>query len=239
MAENTNNPLYLLFAIVDRGKRRRVRRTLEAYGIRFSLNLMGIGTAKHDLMTYLGLGDRERDIVLAGIPGNAKKKVLSALYADLKLYRQGAGIIFTLPMASVAGRATLSILKGDVPEDSPSEGGTMHKEEQADLIITIVQRGYSRDVVEAAKNAGAQGATVVHGRASGQGDIRRFYGITVEPQKDVVLMLVRNEVVSDVMRAICDKAGLKTAGLGISFSLPVTEVVGALGFTDPSFLEEN
>lgn len=229
----------MLVAIVDRGKRRRVRRTLEAYGIRFSMNLMGMGTAKNDLLTYLGLGDRERDIVLAGISGSARKTVLSALYAELKLYRQGSGIIFVLPMNSVGGRATLRILQGDVPGDTPSEGESMHCEENADLVITIVQRGYSRDVVEAAKDAGAQGATVVHGRASGQGDIRRFYGITVEPQKDVVLMLVRNEVVNDVMRAICAKAGLKTAGLGISFSLPVTDVIGALGFTDPSFLKDH
>lgn len=239
MGDKALDPLYLLFVIVDRGRRRRVRRLLEQYGVHFSLNLMGMGTARTDLLRYLGVGERERDIVLAGVLRSTKRTLLRALSKDLKLHKQGHGIVFTLPMSSVGGRRTFDILRGDERFTSEAgEGGTMHHQEQADLVITIVQRGYSHDVVEAAKSAGAQGATVLHGRASGEGEIRRFYGITVEPQKDVVLMLVRNEIMADVMRAICDKAGLKTAGLGISFSMPVVDVIGALGFENPPYVAE-
>lgn len=235
--EETNHVLFLLCAIVDRGRRRRVRRTLEAHGVLFSLNLMGMGTARTDLLTYLGIGDRERDIVLAAVPAAGRGRLLRALSTDLKLKKHGSGILFTLPMSAVGGKATLEILRGDTPSGAREREGTMHSE-HADLIITIVQRGYAQDVVEAAKSVGAQGATVLHGRASGIGEIRRFYGITVEPQKDVVLMLVPHDIVGDVMRVVCQQAGLKTAGMGISFSLPVVDVVGALGFDDPPYVEE-
>lgn len=236
MDEITKEALYLLIAIVDRGKRKRVRKVLEKHGVHFSLNFMGMGTARTDLLQYLGIGERERDIVMAAVPGGRLMEVLGAIAADLKIRKQGNGILFALTLTSVAGRATLDILRGDQSPGAAGKGENM-KHTQAELIITIVQRGYAHDVVEAAKSAGAQGATVLHGRASGEGDVRRFYGITVEPQKDVVLMLVRTETVSDVMRAICARAGLKTAGLGISFSLPVTDVVGALGFENPPYVE--
>ena len=54
----------------------------------------------------------------------------------------------------------------------------------------------------------------------------------MEPEKDVVLLVVRRDVRSDVIRAICKAAGLKTSGRGIVFSLPVDDIIGAYGIED-------
>ena len=231
MPEKTYDALYLLWSIVDRGQRRQVRRILGEHGQHLTFNIMGEGTARTELLDYLGLGDRKRDIVLAGVCGSQKRAVLRDLARRLRIAERGGGILFTLPMAAIGGARTLSIMRGDVPEDAECKGEKM-QHSRAELIMTIVERGCAQDVVEAAQRVGAQGATVVHGRASSTAERRQFFGIMVEPQKDVVLLLVRTEVAADVMRAITTAAGLKTAGRGICFSLPVADVVGALGFSD-------
>lgn len=236
MIENTTDSLYWLTAIVDRGERRTVRRVLAGYGLPLTFNIMGEGTARTELLDYLGLGDRKRDIVVSGVCGSQKQVILTALTTGLKLKKQGNGILFTLPMFNVGGTRTLSILRGDVPVDAVCKGETM-RHHRAELVITIVQRGYAPEVVEAAQEEGAQGATVVHGRASSTDERRQFFGIMVEPQKDVVLMLVPRDVTANVMKAITKAAGLKTAGKGICFSMPVADVVGALGIEDAAFIE--
>lgn len=238
MAEKRAEALYLLGCIVNRGKRRRVRRILAEHGIRLSFNEMGMGTARSDLLTLFGIGEIERDFVFAGVAASAKRTVLEALKTGLKLERPGGGILFTIPMTSVGGPKTLELLAGSVPGMNREDKGETMQPRTAELIITIVQRGYAHDVVEAARSGGAQGATVLHGRAASEGEPRRFYGIMVEPQKDIVLLLVRRDVKADVMRKISAAAGLRTAGTGISFSLPVTDVVGALGFEDAPYVQD-
>ncbi|MGI6004963.1 MAG: P-II family nitrogen regulator [Christensenellales bacterium] len=97
-----------------------------------------------------------------------------------------------------------------------------------DLIVTIVNRGFSDQVMEAAKEAGAHGGTVVLARGTGLEDAEKFFGISITPEKELVLILVREEKRTPVMQAIGHEAGLMTEAGGICFSLPVDEVVGAV-----------
>ena len=59
-----------------------------------------------------------------------------------------------------------------------------------ELIITIINRGFSEDVVDAAKSAGAQGGTVLHARGTGVHEAEKFFGISIQPEKEMVLTLV-------------------------------------------------
>ncbi len=95
-----------------------------------------------------------------------------------------------------------------------------------ELIITIINRGFSEDVVDAAKSAGAQGGTVLHARGTGVHEAEKFFGISIQPEKEMVLTLVPSGIKQAVMRAICEHAGLSTEGRGLSFSVPVDEVRG-------------
>lgn len=102
----------------------------------------------------------------------------------------------------------------------------MSNDKQFDLIITIVNRGFADDVVDAARSAGAEGGTIMYGRGTGVHEHVKFFGITIEPEKEVVLILILSEKKQAVMEAICNKAGLLTPGKGISFSMPVDDAVG-------------
>jgi nitrogen regulatory protein P-II 1 len=107
------------------------------------------------------------------------------------------------------------------------EGGlTMNKDREYDLIITIVNRGCADVAVEAAKQAGSQGGTIFYARGTGIHEVQKFFGITIQPEKEVLLSLVKHELTKDIMHAIVDKAGLTTPGRGLSFVLPVEDVAG-------------
>jgi len=99
-------------------------------------------------------------------------------------------------------------------------------EEKYSLIVTIVNRGYADTVISSAREAGARGGTVLYARGSGIHETETFLHIPIQPEKELVLTLVKKEAVRDIITAITEKAGLKEAGRGISFVLPVLRTAG-------------
>jgi nitrogen regulatory protein PII len=95
-----------------------------------------------------------------------------------------------------------------------------------DLIITIVNKGNCKKVVEASKKAGADGGTLLFGRGTGIHEHAKLFGITIEPEKEVVLTLIRRDICEKVLDAIVSEADLNKPGKGIAFVLEVERVVG-------------
>ncbi len=99
--------------------------------------------------------------------------------------------------------------------------------EAMSLIVTIVAPGFSADVVNASKNAGADGATILSGRGTSIHENTVLLGVPIQPEKEMVLILVKKSLRKNVMREIVRVCNLNTEGKGITFSLPVDEVSGA------------
>ena len=95
-----------------------------------------------------------------------------------------------------------------------------------EVIFCIVNKGFADRAMDAARAAGAKGGTILHGRGTASPDAEKLFGITIQPDKDVVLLLVPAKIKDDVLHAIYKSAGLKSAGQGIAFSLPVSRAVG-------------
>ena len=95
-----------------------------------------------------------------------------------------------------------------------------------EMIMCIVNAGFSETVMEAAKSAGARGGTILNGRGTANKEAESFFHIAIQPEKEVVMILVDKEIKDAVLHALYQKAGLDTMGQGIAFSLPVDEVVG-------------
>ncbi len=98
--------------------------------------------------------------------------------------------------------------------------------ENYELIITIVNAGYTDLVMEAAKAEGATGGTVLDGKGTGNEAMEKFFGITIQPEKELVLILIARNLKDAVLKAIYRDAGLETKGQGIAFALPVDDVAG-------------
>lgn len=95
-----------------------------------------------------------------------------------------------------------------------------------ELVIALVNTGFSEVVMEAAKEAGARGGTVVHARGTAGKDISKKYGIVITPDKEMVLILVTHKIADNVVKEIYKRAGLATDGQGIVFTLPVDNIAG-------------
>lgn len=95
-----------------------------------------------------------------------------------------------------------------------------------DLVLTIVKRGFADQVVDAAKAAGADGGTVFFAKGTGIHEVEKFLSISIQPEKEIVMNVVLREHTESIMEAIVAAAGLETAGRGLTFVLPIDDIVG-------------
>jgi len=94
------------------------------------------------------------------------------------------------------------------------------------LIVAIVSQGRTTPLVEAAKEAGAEGATIVRGRGTGVHESAKFLGVPIEPEKDMLFVLIPKEATDTVLDAMITAGNLDEPGKGIAFVLDVPRVAG-------------
>lgn len=95
-----------------------------------------------------------------------------------------------------------------------------------EMIMCIVNSGFSETVMDAAREFGAKGGTVIRGRGTANVEAEKLYGIAIQPDKEIVLILVDTAIKNDILHAVYKAAGLNTPGQGIAFAVPVEDVVG-------------
>ena len=94
------------------------------------------------------------------------------------------------------------------------------------LVIAIINKGYTDLVMEAAKSAGSRGGTTFTARGTGNKELGDFFGIAIQPEKEIVFILVEDKIKDNVLLQIYKDAGLDTKGSGIAFSIKVNDVIG-------------
>lgn len=102
----------------------------------------------------------------------------------------------------------------------------INNEIQYELVMAIVNKGMTDLVMEAARKKGARGGTISVARGTGNSELAKEYGVVIQPEKEIVYIVVDKNIKDDVMKAIYDDAGLNTKGQGIVISLPITHTVG-------------
>lgn len=95
-----------------------------------------------------------------------------------------------------------------------------------EVIFCVVNAGFADAVMDAAKEYGARGGTVIHARGTANSLAEKKFEIPVQPEKEVVMILVPSSIKDDVLHGLYRSVGLKTPGQGIAFSLPVDAAVG-------------
>jgi nitrogen regulatory protein PII len=95
-----------------------------------------------------------------------------------------------------------------------------------EVIFCVVNAGFSEAVMDAAKEFGARGGTVIRARGTANSESEKLFGITIEPEKEIVMILVPSDIKDDILHALYREVGLKTPGQGIAFSMPVDNEVG-------------
>mgnify|MGYP003308421163 CR=1 FL=1 len=209
----------MLFIIINDSDEKYVTRIFNKYKIGFRFVVNGMGTASGSLLDYFGLNQEDKTVMNVIVSSRLCKCLLNDLIEKGRFNEHGKGIAFSIPLSS-ATKYMVDFYGNQELEDIDMEEVNQH------LIVTIVNVGNAEKVMTEAKKVGAGGGTTLSGRGLSNEKLIKFLNIAIEPEKDVVLILVPDEKREVVMKSIIDTLGLKTPGAGICFSLPVDYVAG-------------
>ena len=97
---------------------------------------------------------------------------------------------------------------------------------QFKLIMAFVKPSITDNVVDAMKEAGATGATIIPARGTGIHEAKSFFGLSIEDQTDIIVFLVEEHVVEDLMKVMQLAGKFDKPGTGIAFVLPIEHIAG-------------
>lgn len=212
----------VLVTIADKDRLDRIIKLYKRYNVTYSCSMSGVGTASSSLLSYFGLDEIKKNVVITIVPSFLETKIMYDLHNKLEIYKPGNGICFSLPIISAS--RYLSNMYKDI--NVIKEEYSMKNDKEYELVVLIVSEGYASVAMDAAKRVGANGGTLISGIGLGTKEATKFLGITIEPEKDVVLILVDKEEKRRVMEEMSNEVGLSHEGRGICFSIPVDNVVG-------------
>ena len=89
------------------------------------------------------------------------------------------------------------------------------------LITCIIQRGLADDIIKAAQEVGAQGATVHYARGEGIRERLGVIGFAIEVEKEIINILVANDQIDRIFEKMYIAGKLDTPGMGIMYVTPL------------------
>lgn len=185
------------------------------------IELLGRGTATKSMLDLLGLATREYHIIMTIADRQKTKSLIEEARRQLYIDAPGHGIIVATPIKSVTGGKTLSYLNGGKPAEGAPEFNFNYE-----IVLVIANEGYTDAVMDAAREAGARGGTVLHGKGTGSKDAEKFFSVSIASEKEVIMIVAKASEKAAIMKSIVNKAGVGTDAGAVVMSLPVTAVAG-------------
>ncbi len=189
--------------------------------------LSGEGTASSEIMDTLGLGGIDKGVLLSTVPESFGKEMLHKLHSQLRLDAVNSGISFTMPLTGASKLlADMMNYTAENIESKSRKGELEMSESEYALVVAFVNRGFSGEVMTAAREAGAGGGTVLHSRSIGSKQTAGFWGLDVQEEKDIVLIITDSEHRKGIMTKIGETCGINSKAKGTVVSLPIDSVMG-------------
>lgn len=216
--------IYLMTTIVDRKIVNKYSDLFEENNLHVMFLSLGYGTAANEVLDYLGLDSTEKAVIFSVLEEEFWIDTKKQLEKKLKIDAPGGGIAFIIPLSSIGGKKTLQYLLES--QDYQKEEESTLKETNHELIIVIAEQGYTEKIMDAAREAGAYGGTVIHAKGTGKEAAEKFLGVSLATEKEIIFIVTKTEQKNNIMQAIMKNAGMDTKAKAIAFSLPVTDTAG-------------
>lgn len=218
----------LIVTIVKKEKAKKVVHASTLAGAQGGTTFFGKGVRMDEKKRFLGIPvERGREVILTLVSESIYPNVMEAIIEAVKLNNPRHGIGFVIDTKKISGINHMIGLGLETEQNGEKEGMEVEKQKRSyDLIVTIVNKGDAEKVVDASKDAGAEGGTIITGRGTGIHEKAKLFNILIEPEKEVVLTLIIKDKSAEVLRAIEHGARLDEPGRGIAFVLDVERTVG-------------
>ena len=213
--------LYYVIAITDHDRGEAMNALYRAAGLRGILSMPGRGTATSEHLAIYGLDATEKYVISGVGNGDEAEGLIKSAKRKLFIDIPGNGVMLTVPLKSVAGGKTLAYLT-----DEQKTGGAPRMDFEHELIIVILNEGYSDFVMDAARAAGAGGGTVLHAKGTGGTRGETFFSVSLADEQDMLYIIAHRDEKAAIMRSINEQAGPGSRAGAICFSLPISSVAG-------------
>ena len=104
--------------------------------------------------------------------------------------------------------------------------------ENHEVIFAIVNAGFAEEAMNVARAQGARGGTILNARGVAREKEAAFFGITIHPEKEVLMLVVEKSIRDQILNALYKEMGMGKKAQGIAFSLPVSDVAGLVKPTE-------
>lgn len=198
-------------------------------GIKGVLSTFCNGTATDLTLNHLGVEKTEKIMFETIVKEEQVGELVKGMMIEMNISAAGNGIAMFLPIDSVGGMSSLKYFTGEVEIEKKEESNKM--ESKSVLIITVVDKGNTDIVMDAARSAGAGGGTVIKAKGTGA-ELAKFFGVSISEEKEMIYIVASRDNRDAIMHAVMEKAGRNTDAHGVIFTLPVDSVVGIKAFEE-------
>ncbi|MFB0971711.1 MAG: DUF1538 family protein, partial [Neofamilia sp.] len=209
----------MALVIVETGKGSKVLEIAREAGVQSGTIFLGKGTASRNIIDRLGLSDRRKELVIMIAETEIATKAMDNISRIFKFEKPNHGIGYMEDVSNVWGTTSCTVGYRDLDEGD---------EDVFNAIYTIVNRGLADEVIDAAQGAGSMGGTVIHARGSGIAERQKVFSITIEPEKEIVMILSPREKTDGIVNAIREKMKIDEPGKGIIYVTNVAKTYGIL-----------
>ncbi len=227
-SDRNNQAFRILLLITDTKLTEKAEKLFKSEELPIHYKINAMGTASSEMMDILGLGTPEKSFFISIMTKKLADKMIRKAHNELKFNIPGNGIGFTLFMTGANSHIfkMLCEIEGKDSDLAERKDDRLMSEIKRTLIIAVVNHGYSEEVMNSAKEKGATGGTVIHGKHIGDEEASALWGLSIKEEKDLVLIVADFDKKLDIMKAIGESCGIHTEAKGIIVSTPIDAVVG-------------
>ena len=215
------NRIVMLFSIMGRGKGKKYMDMLTEKGISFHIQMTARGTAPSEMMDILGLGNTDKDVIVSYATEQTCSSYIEALAKDVGATAGYGGLMMCFRLSAI-NRLTSEIINRSAP-DSEEKGVTkkMANTHKQQLILVTVNQGFTGQVMQTAKKAGAMGGTILRARQASADKLEQYGDIAAQEEKEVIAILAPESTAAKIMEEVNKEHGFHTNARGIITALPV------------------
>lgn len=229
-----HGPSNLVALVVDESLTLRAEAVLAKAALPVQYRFAAQGTAADEVLDVLGLAPTEKTVYLCLAPEGAATYLIDKLAKILHLHDPGSGTAFSIPLAGTGGEAIhkARAKAHGYEEELPQTEEKKVYDSEFCAVVAAINRGHSEDLMETARTVGVTGGTVVHALQAGAAETMKFWGLNIQGEKEIVLILVPRSQKDEIMAELTLKHGMKSKARGVILALPVENVVGLTGLND-------
>lgn len=215
------NQIMMVFSIIGRGKSAKYMEMLKTKNIHFHFQMTAFGTAPSEMLDIFGLGNNDKDVVISLANEEYVDAYTAEFAKNLGTAAEYGGIMMTLRLSAINRLTAEIVYRTHRGSGDKGEKNKMKDKQKHQLILITVNQGYTEEVMQTAKRAGAMGGTILRARLAIDEHAEQVGELDLQREREILSILAPGGTAQEIMEAINREHGATSAANGMIISLPV------------------